>query len=694
MWVGEKKPGIGYEPRPGQKKEHFSQFPPASGEAQPAWIAYDKRVLSFNGFFEEVVINNNSEAFRIRPVKVYFYLEDDTIQVNEPLIENSGLSQGCFIRRHRVPLPNNSDKFFTCEQFNVGATLPLYGKSIHLCSCDKFTHNFLTSMGVTVGQATEIPVDGNTIRRMEEMSLMQPLRPYQKIDTFGQFLERDRMVLRFYGQWDDRDNSFGDVKVHDLTLHYYLADDTIEVLEKIKANSGRDNVPVFLHRGKLLRNSPVPAYMPGAKTPRTVLNVCNTHHILDGRKTGELVEQFYTEKDLQVGHVINVHGRPLKLHSCDEFTKKFYETNYDVTEFGPEQPIPEKKSSYTAERVLPPYNGFGIYEDTVQNCKSLLPQPPKKDVLKFMKLDRDGLNSHVLRFVARIRTNDKTQQSRKFVISYFLYDTVQVFEPPIRNSGISGGKFCERMRMATPGQDKFSGASRNFYSLEDFYVGAEICVKGTAFELTGADAYALDWMSKNGHPCSSIAKIEAKIQAGLVGQKAAEIKSQLSSRANSDGTINFESMRSILEELGLNQQEILTLGRHFASSTDDDSTVTRVARVVKDKLRRRRFDEFSQLSSTLSYHDRECSGRLPRHLLERVIKSFKLPILADEMNVLLGPDAEATVDYKEFLRCIDYTKSHEAPPTNDDLAPTAPLVVDLPPIGAVNYAELFSKLSI
>jgi hypothetical protein len=39
-------------------------------------------------------------------------------------------------------------------------------------------------------------------------------------------------------------------------------------------------------------------------------------------------------------------------------------------------------------------------------------------------------------------------------------------------------------------------------------------------------------MSKNGHPCSSIDKIEAKIQAGLVGQKAAEIKSQLSSRAN------------------------------------------------------------------------------------------------------------------------------------------------------------------
>jgi len=31
----------------------------------------------------------------------------------------------------------------------------------------------------------------------------------------------------------------------------------------------------------------------------------------------------------------------------------------------------------------------------------------------------------------------------------------------------------------------------------------------------------------------------------------------------SDGTINFESVRSILEELGLNQQEILTLGKVF-----------------------------------------------------------------------------------------------------------------------------------
>lgn len=44
-------------------------------------------------------------------------------------------------------------------------------------------------------------------------------------------------------------STFGDP--HELVLHYYLADDTIEILEKIPQNSGRDSIPVFLRREKL-----------------------------------------------------------------------------------------------------------------------------------------------------------------------------------------------------------------------------------------------------------------------------------------------------------------------------------------------------------------------------------------------------------------------------------------------------------
>ena len=42
---------------------------------------------------------------------------------------------------------------------------------------------------------------------------------------------------------------FGDFR--EMVLHYFLADDTIEIREIIRANSGRDAVPMFLRRQKL-----------------------------------------------------------------------------------------------------------------------------------------------------------------------------------------------------------------------------------------------------------------------------------------------------------------------------------------------------------------------------------------------------------------------------------------------------------
>ena len=44
---------------------------------------------------------------------------------------------------------------------------------------------------------------------------------------------------------------------------------------------------------------------------------------------------------------------------------------------------------------IPPYNGFGALEDSLQSCLSLIPQPPKKDFIKM--LENDG---KTLRFAA------------------------------------------------------------------------------------------------------------------------------------------------------------------------------------------------------------------------------------------------------------------------------------------------------
>ncbi|XP_041699921.1 EF-hand domain-containing family member C2-like [Coregonus clupeaformis] len=82
---------------------------------------------------------------------------------------------------------------------------------------------------------------------MEE--IMTPLHPYERQDKLKQFLDHDGNLLRFYCHWDDSENTFGDP--HELTLHYFLADDTIEIREVIYPNSGQDAASKFLHRSKL-----------------------------------------------------------------------------------------------------------------------------------------------------------------------------------------------------------------------------------------------------------------------------------------------------------------------------------------------------------------------------------------------------------------------------------------------------------
>ena len=38
--------------------------------------------------------------------RINYFLEDDTIYIYEPKVENSGLPQGVFLKRHKVPAPD------------------------------------------------------------------------------------------------------------------------------------------------------------------------------------------------------------------------------------------------------------------------------------------------------------------------------------------------------------------------------------------------------------------------------------------------------------------------------------------------------------------------------------------------------------------------------------------------------------
>jgi hypothetical protein len=53
-----------------------------------------------------------------------------------------------------------------------------------------------------------------------------------------QFLDHDRSVLRFFTQSDGCQ----------YVVHYYLADDTVEIREVHNPNDGRDAFPLLLRR--------------------------------------------------------------------------------------------------------------------------------------------------------------------------------------------------------------------------------------------------------------------------------------------------------------------------------------------------------------------------------------------------------------------------------------------------------------
>ena len=52
------------------------------------------QVLRFYGWYKQTVHESPDEHYRVRHVNLYYYLEDDSIAVVEPHVENSGMPQG------------------------------------------------------------------------------------------------------------------------------------------------------------------------------------------------------------------------------------------------------------------------------------------------------------------------------------------------------------------------------------------------------------------------------------------------------------------------------------------------------------------------------------------------------------------------------------------------------------------------
>ncbi|XP_061142306.1 EF-hand domain-containing family member C2 [Syngnathus typhle] len=705
LLAGIEKPGIGGELLPGQRiKPKSSVYPTAATGGLPTWVAFDKQVLCFEAYFQEAVPEAPDEGERIRRCKIFFYLEDDTIQVVEPEYKNSGIPQGTLIRRQRIPLPPpRQERFYNVFHFNLNQQVVLFAHTFTVTNCDQFTRNFLTKCGVILNDPVAVPEDPYRSHREKMEKSMSPLRPYERRDTLKQFLDHDRKVLRFFCFWDDTRAMYGDLR--ELVLHYFLADDTIEIREVIPPNSGRVTASKFLRRSKLPK-SPQRASnqlnLPGEVTNRTVLNVLGStregdRFILDSLKTGAIQEEFYKECDLTVGGELIVWGRKVIIADCDDFTKHYYRSKYAIEDFNPvlyKAPVAPK-----APRLVPPYNGFGSEEDSLSSCQRLLPKPPQKDLRKFLEYDRCGLESNVLKYYAKMVTTSQVDINREFIISFYLSnDSISVFERSQKNSGLLGGMFLGRGRVKKPGQEVFKSEPSEYFTAQDLYVGASLCLNNRLFQLLDADEYTLNYLEQHAEqfPKANIGNILAKLRT-IPEEKQREIKNFLTlNDPTNSGFVNFESFRDLLmaTECELSDHEILVLARSFSEHQQPEVDIGLMLAVAQDVLKKKDFDQIPDMTQAFELQDLSKTGRTSIKEATTICRTFQLPVSDNLLTCLLHKFADGDqIDYHAFLAGINWLEHPAAPVMPDDILKfDMNLRRDASGVSNINYSSLVQKV--
>jgi hypothetical protein len=418
--------------------------------------------------------------------------------------------------------------------------MSIYSRAFRVVDCDKFTRNFFENVAKRpLGPSEKVPQDyfGAAVEAGGELG--SPRSPkytgrnreiydskeYTELSLGGnrrnaklqQYLENDRKVLRFKCYWDDT-TRYGTRMYYQ--MHFYLADDTVELLECLPRNSGRDPYPVFWKRNALRKNPQMNA-APGMSEPE---------HIM------------YKPDDFVVGTTVNVYGREIFLYDCDEFTREFFRAYMDIEQDRINIPDPDVVH---VKLSPPPHSGFGTEEDSLASCHGLTPRPPRRDVNKLM-----AMSDKAMRFEGQMVLASPEDRSRRFVISIHLADDcVSVWEMYQRNSGFAGGKFASKARQR-------NSATGAWLRPKDFFTGNTVTINRMPFLLGQADEATLQYMEANlaEYPSSN---------PRLVASKLVGLKDELKQGPDPLPVAALAELAATKLEVQLSEPELTTLQRAY-----------------------------------------------------------------------------------------------------------------------------------
>ena len=489
-------------------------------------------VLSFRGYFLEEAVQSPVEKTVMRKLIVKYYLDDHTIEIIEPRIKNSGIPQGKFLKRQRVPKNINYQQFLSFNDFAVGGSVMIFGRDIQIHGVDSFTRQFYEANGVVQADCFEAPLDDYT-KTLERKTvkiddpLLKEYKEYSEVRLGGgnfnegleKYLKNDGKVLIFDVVWHDETYAGG---YNFYKLCYHLSDDKMEIKEINEPNNGKTPFPLFLKRSHLPK-IPKMSHVPGM-IPRTT--------------------QYYTAEDLILGTTIGIYNREFLLINCDDFTKDYFAQNFGVQQVKVEGYSRDKKATRKMDIKIPPHNGFGSEEDSLSNCYNLIPKPPKLDMAKIFAYDKI-----ILRFVCRLMNDEFDLPDRKLIMTFYCADdSIMIYLLTEKNSGVISGKFLERKKYKNDN-------SGTYFKPADFFVGQVLSINKHVLQIVQADEFSLNYMEAKpdvfGQHLRSIVASQLKTNMKSFAS-AADFKAKFdaSKKYDKSGKISVEKLMDVMKEIG------------------------------------------------------------------------------------------------------------------------------------------------
>jgi hypothetical protein len=359
--------------------------------------------MRFYAFSVEKLPGNLMESERLHLFEVLMHPEDSTLEIKEAKAANSGIMP-LALKRHRVVKPGlDSDDpnaaAYTIHDAFSGAVLKIYGVSYVLYDSDRHTRDYLNSIGLEFGRAFKPPTIkyklGASINSLSNpsMSLSATMSsaPHDATTSnsslTSKFLQMGSKVLRFYGFWVDSEGSIRRVKVH-----YFLADDTIEVVNIHEKNDGRDHAPTFLRRMRM------------RKPAQDVSSRDFSSSSIMGPEINASDSKYYMWTDLNIGTSIKVAGVSIQLLDCDAFTRQYYEEEMQIPLATPIHL--EEPQEPVFKVCIPPHNGIGSEEDSLLSCSgSLILKPVRPNLAQLAKYAGICLRFKAKFVNPKVRTN-------------------------------------------------------------------------------------------------------------------------------------------------------------------------------------------------------------------------------------------------------------------------------------------------